>query len=368
MPEFHIYSSTVHDLVATRMMEAGESTNSDDDIQPNENKGKYSYYLKNTMIYTISAILQYACVNGTLSLLTSLAGEQKGFATLVVTYVTGYSAVITPGLIASLGCKKVIVIVNICYLLFSIGNFQTEYYTLLPAGVFGGYSIAAVWMCGATYLNTLGVSYAKTHKTTENKMISYTNGISTACFSSGMLIGSLVSSVLLLPTRDNDIVKVANATEQCSLEPENLSENQWVYSLRGTLTGMCVIALILSVFFLDNLKEEMVGKFSIIKLVTDVKENIVECGRALSLPNIGLAIPLLIASGIAIGVFPGTFSRVCVVKSLYVHVVCVCVRACVHAVLGKLLLESNTYIYLLLFTFRKLRYSYVLLQIKSNLI
>ena len=213
MPKFYAYSSTVLDLVASRMVEAGESDDADM-TELNNRKGKYSYFVKNAMVYIISAILQYASVNSILSVLTSLAGEQKGFVTLVVTYVAGYLTVITPGLITSLGCKKVIVIVNIGYLLFSIGNFYTEYYTLLPASVFGGYSIVSVWVCGTTYLNTLGMNYAKTHKTTENKMISYTNGISMACFSSGMLVGNLVSSSLLSPTRDNDAGKPVNTTEQ----------------------------------------------------------------------------------------------------------------------------------------------------------
>lgn len=321
MPKFHIYSNKVHEVVANRTM-SGESNNDDDDAIQNDGKGIYSYYLKNTIMYVISATLQYATVNGTLSLVTSLAGEQIGFVALVVTYVAGYLAILTPGLITSLGCKKVIVIVNVGYLVFSIGNFNAEYYTLLPAGVFGGYSIASSWVCGTTYLNTLGVSYAATHKTTENKMISYTNGISMACFSSGLLLGNLVSSLLLLPTKDNDVVKVANSTEECALErPENLSENQWVYFLRGTLTGMCVIALILSVFFLDNLKEESTTKFSIKNLMKSVKENTRETGKAVLQPNIGLVVPWLIACGIAIAVFPGTFSRVYVAECVGVHII-----------------------------------------------
>ena len=322
MPQFHIYSSTVHELVAKRVaIDVGGSNDVDDATLDNVRSSKY-YYLKNTIICVISAVLQYAAVNGTLSLVTSLAGERKGFAALFVTYVAGYLAIISPGLITSLGCKKVIVTVNIGYLVFSIGNFYTEYWTLLPAGVFGGYSIATVWVCVTTYLNTLGVSYAKTHRTTESKMISYTNGISMACFSSGILIGNLVSSLLLTPTRHDDVVKSVNSTEVCSLgQPENLSENRWVYFLRGTLTGMCVIALILSVFFLDNLKEEVITKFSITKLAVDVKENIVESGKAVLQPNVGLVIPWIIACGIGIAVFPGTFSRVSL---------CVCVCMCVY--------------------------------------
>ena len=294
MPKFHVYSSTIQEVIAERTMEAGERDNVDTVPRTVTGRtGKYSYYLKNTVIYIICAILQYATVNGTLTLVTSLAGEQKGFVTLVVTYVAGYLAIFSPGLITSLGCKKVIVLIIIGYLLFSIGNFYTEYYTLLPAGVFGGFSIASAWVCGSTYLNTLGVSYATTHKTTENKMISYTNGISNACFSTGMLLGNLVSSLLLLPTRDNDAVEVANSTEKCFLErPENLSENQWVYFLRGTLTGMCVTALILSVVFLDNLREEEVTKFSIKKMLMEVKENIIESGKSVLQPNIGLSLPL----------------------------------------------------------------------------
>ena len=142
-------------------------------------------------------------------------------------------------------------------------------------------------------------------------MISYTNGILNACFCMGMLLDNLMSSLLLLPTRDNDVVEVANSTEACFLErPENLSENQWVYYLRGTLTAMCVTALILSVFFLDNLREEDIVKFSIKTLVMEVKKNIVETFNTVSQPNIGLAIPWIVTFGISISIFPGTFSRV----------------------------------------------------------
>ena len=338
MPQFHVYSSTVHELVAKRVatdVDGGNSVDNprDDATLDNVGSSKY-YYLKNSLICIVSAVLQYASVNGTLSLLTSLAGERKGFATLFVTYLAGYSVAISSGLITSLGCKKVIVIVNIGYLLFSIGNFYTEYWTLLPAGVFGGYSIGTAWMSFTAYFNTLGVSYAKTHKTTENKMISLTNGVSLACFNSGMLIGNLVSSLLLTPTRDDDVVKSINSTEECSLgEPENLSENQWVYFLRATLTGMCVIALILSVFFLDNLKEEVVTKFSVMKLVMDIKENTIESGKAILQPMVGLVIPWVIVCGMAIAVFPGTFSRVSVCVCVCVCILCVyaCMHVCVRA-------------------------------------
>ena len=309
MPKFHVYSTTVVDLVASRAMEEDEF-DKDAAMSDGDRRGKYSYYLKNAMVYVVSAVLQYATVNGTLALVTSLAGEQKGLATLVVTYITALSLITSPGLITSLGCKRVIVMVNIGYLVFSIGNFHTEYYTLLPAAAFGGFSIGTAWVCGTTYLNNLGVSYATTHKTTENKMISYTNGISMACYSSGLLMGNLMSSLLLLPTRDNDVIKVANSTEKCSLRPEKLSEDQWVYILRGVLTGTCLVALILSVFFLDNLREETIRKFSIQKLVMDIKESTIEVGRTALQPNIGLVIPLVVTCGIGIAIFPGTFSRV----------------------------------------------------------
>ena len=240
MPQFHVYSTEVCEVVATRIIGNAtdfnpgcNSANPDYkerlDVDSTKNRrGKYSYYLKNCVVYVISAILQYSVANGTLNLLTSLAGEEKGFATLVVVYISSYMAVFAPGLIKSLGCKAVIVIVNAGYLIFSIGNIKVEYYTLIPAAIFGGYSVGTVWVCGATYLNILGVSYAQHHKTTANKMIGYTNGISMFCFSSGMLIGNAVSSLLLLPTRENDTTRVANSTEECSLEPENLSENKFV--------------------------------------------------------------------------------------------------------------------------------------------
>ena len=337
MPQFHVYTTTVYEVVANNIIESTEFTDSldlarsdidrrpfpDDSFKlearprkqlatgvPDCRRNKYSYYMKNFVVYIVSAILQYSVVNGTLNLLTSLAGEEKGFATLVVTYITSYMAIFAPGLIESLGCKAVIVIVNIGYLIFSIGNFKVEYYTLIPAAVFGGYSVGTVWICGATYLNILGVSYAQTHRTTANKMISYTNGISMFCFCSGILIGNLTSSLLLLPTRDNEAAMTTNATEECSLEPENLSENKFVYIFRSVMVLMSLVSLILSVFFLDTLKEEKTKRFRMLNLLTDAKDSLIETGKAWCHPNIGLATPLLIAGGIGIAFFPGTFSRV----------------------------------------------------------
>ena len=316
MPESHTYSTAIQEAVAVRLIEHSESgvsyKSSLHVSSPLAETDKTSYYFyKNLTVYVIAAILQFSAANATVNLVTSLAGEDKGFAALVVTYAAGYLSIITPGLVTSLGCKKSIIIVNIGYLLHSIGNFWTEYYALLPAGVFGGYSIAAVWVTSSTYLNALGIDYAKTHKTTGDKMISFTNGIATFCFFSGMLIGNLATSLLLLPTRDNSDVKATNASsDQCSLVPESLSENQWVYFLRSLLTVMCLIALILTVFFLDNMKEEMATKFSLVKLLMDIKGGIVQCGKILSRPNISLVIPWIVACGISVAFLPGTFARV----------------------------------------------------------
>ena len=42
---------------------------------------------------------------------------------------------------------------------------------------------------------------------------------------------------------------------------------------------MCVIALILTVFFLDNMKEEMAIKFSLVKLLMDIKKTLYSVER-----------------------------------------------------------------------------------------
>ena len=329
MPQFHVYSTAVYEVVATRIINSTyavklgppsqatdpSSSATTDWKEPldvgTERQGKYSYYMKNLIVYVVSAILQYAVVNGSLNLLTSFAGEERGFATLVVTYISSYTAVFAPGLIKSLGCKKVIVLVNIGYLIFSIGNIKVEYYTLIPAAIFGGYSIGTVWICGTTYLNILGVSYAENYRTTTaSKMISYTNGISMFCFSSGTLIGNAVSSLILLPTRE-DAVRAANATEECSLEPEELVENVFVYTLRSTIILMSIVGLIMSIFFLDALKEEKIEPFKVTSLLTNMKNGLLEYKNALThQPNIMLITPLIVACGIGMGFFPGTFSRV----------------------------------------------------------
>ena len=320
MPQFHSYSIAVDEVVAARIIDSIENTklhNAQSVIitdeltrEDGQRRGKYSYYLKNCIIYIISAILQYSVANGTLNLLTSLAGKEMGFATLVVVYVSSYMVILAPGSIKSLGCKTVIVIVNVGYLLFSIGNIKVEYYTLIPAAVFGGYSVGTVWVCGSTYLNILGVSYAQNHKTSANKMISYTNGISMFCFSSGMLLGSALASLILLPTREYDITRATNSSEECFIEPETLAESKFVYILRSTIIAMCIVSLILSVFFLDNLKEEKIERFKLTDLLTNTKNSLIDIMKVFCRIRIVLIMPLLIADGIGIGYLPGIFSRV----------------------------------------------------------
>jgi len=316
MPQFHIYSTTSSEVIAGRIITSTEKEfdvgKVDHEKFSAEVRRARNLYIKNVFVYVITAILQYSVANGSFSLMTSLAGEKKGFAALLVTYISAMlAAILTPGLVASLGCKAVIIIVNIGYLLFSIGNFTVELYSLLPAVTFGGYSVGSVWICGATYLNLLGMEYAKHHKTTENKMISHTNGISMFCFSSGFLLGNAVSSLLLLPTRNTEAAKVVNSTDECSLEPEKIAENEWVYALKSTLIGMCVLSLLLLVFF-DNVKDETVSekKSNVKNLLTDIKETVIEFGNGFMQPKVGLVIPLPIAAGISITYFPGTFSRV----------------------------------------------------------
>ena len=166
-----------------------------------------------------------------------------------------------------------------------------------------------MWVCGATYLNILGVSYAQNHKTTANKMISYTNGISMFCFSSGMLIGSALSSLLLIPTTEYDVTKATNSSEECSLEPENLAENKFVYILRGTIIAMSIVSLILSVFFLDALKEEKIERFELMALLADTKNSLIDIMKVFCRLRIALVMPLLIADGIGIAYLSGVFSR-----------------------------------------------------------
>ena len=81
---------------------------------------------------------------------------------------------------------------------------------------------------------------------------------------------------------------------------------------------MGVVGLILSIFFLDSLREEKTERFRILSLLTNVKNSLTETGKAWCHPNIGLVTPLLVAGGIGIAFFPGTFSRV----SSYVIIQC----------------------------------------------
>ena len=81
---------------------------------------------------------------------------------------------------------------------------------------------------------------------------------------------------------------------------------------------MSVVGLILSIFFLDSLKEEKTERFRILNLLTNVKNSLAETGKAWFHPNIGLVTPLLIAGGIGIAFFQGTFSRV----SCYIMIWC----------------------------------------------
>ncbi|KAK6943687.1 Ion channel regulatory protein, UNC-93 [Dillenia turbinata] len=109
---------------------------------------------------------------------------------------TFFSFVASP-VVRILGSKNALVLGTTGYWLFIAANLIPNWYTMIPAAVYLGFSASIIWVGQGTYLTSTGLGHAKDYGLNEGTVLGDFNGEFWGMFASHQFIGNLISLALL---------------------------------------------------------------------------------------------------------------------------------------------------------------------------
>uniref|UniRef100_A0A8C9EHX0 Protein unc-93 homolog A n=1 Tax=Pavo cristatus TaxID=9049 RepID=A0A8C9EHX0_PAVCR len=289
--------------------------------------------LKNVLVISFGFLLLFTAYGGLQSLQSSLNSEEGlGVASLSVLYAALIfsSMFLPPILIKKLGCKWTIAGSMCCYIAFSLGNFYASWYTLIPTSVILGLGGAPLWSAKCTYLTIAGNSYAEKAGKIGKDIINQYFGVFFLIFQSSGIWGNLISSLILSQSSNKVEISeedlaccgaydcVSNTTNTTALAEPSKS---LVYTLLGVYTGNGVLAVLLIIIFLDQIKSDQAETEKEIQKTPSFWSTFLATFQHLKDKRQCLLIPLTMYSGFEQGFLAGDYTKTYVTCALGIHYV-----------------------------------------------
>ncbi|XP_072188511.1 protein unc-93 homolog A [Excalfactoria chinensis] len=289
--------------------------------------------LKNVLVISFGFLLLFTAYGGLQSLQSSLNSEEGlGVASLSVLYAALIisSMFLPPILIKKLGCKWTIAGSMCCYVAFSLGNFYASWYTLIPTSVILGLGGAPLWSAKCTYLTIAGNSYAEKAGKIGKDIINQYFGVFFLIFQSSGIWGNLISSLILsqssskVEISEEDLACcgaydcISNTTNTTALA--ELSKSL-VYTLLGVYTASGVLAVLLIIIFLDQIKSDQAETEKEIQKTPSFWSTFLATFQHLKDKRQCLLIPLTMYSGFEQGFLAGDYTKTYVTCALGIHYV-----------------------------------------------
>ncbi|XP_063773795.1 protein unc-93 homolog A-like [Pseudophryne corroboree] len=232
-------------------------------------------HLKNLIIVSFGFLLLFTAYGGLQSLQSSLNPEKGlGVASLSVIYgcLILSSLFLAPILIKKIGCKWTIVASMCCYITYSVGNFQANWYSIIITSAILGFGGGPLWTANSTYLTTDGSRYAELTGKKKIDVLNQYFGVFFLIYQTSGIWGNLISSLVLVQNHDKVVSENASyshcgatncpassvGSSNITVSSTGVSDNLR-YTLMGIYTGCGVLAVLLIVIFLEqiDLKEEL---------------------------------------------------------------------------------------------------------------
>ncbi|KAK4824637.1 hypothetical protein QYF61_016943 [Mycteria americana] len=289
--------------------------------------------LKNVLVISFGFLLLFTAYGGLQSLQSSLHSEEGlGVASLSVLYATLIlsSMFLPPILIKKLGCKWTIAGSMCCYIAFSLGNFYASWYTLIPTSVILGLGGAPLWSAKCTYLTIAGNSYAEKAGKNGKDVINQYFGVFFLIFQSSGIWGNLISSLIFSQASNKVEISEENlaccGAYDCMTDATNTTgsaepSNTLIYTLLGIYTASGVLAVLLIVIFLDQIKSDQAETEKEILETPSFWSTFLATFQHLKDKRQCLLIPLTMYSGFEQGFLSGDYTKTYVTCALGIHYV-----------------------------------------------
>ena len=322
-------------------------------------KAEKRRFMKNLIILTLCYMMLFIAVLSMRNLQSSINNDM-GLISLCLLYASLFvSCIFTTTVVQRLRPRNTMLVCFAGFIIYVACNFYPHYFTLLPASVIAGFSMANSYTAQATYLTNIAVSYATISGKSFPLVLTRFNGLFYMGFQSAQIIGGVLSSVILMlgstSNMDTSVgmntglnsseVNINNETDEflpynttfeysevdlvssnsemkcgsdfcpfAKTEKETSSLNPaTLYTLVGILTLSAIAAIILLFFFLDPLEGEMK------KTQSSLLKQVTACFRFLLDVKVVCLLPLMFYSLLQVSFMFGEYSKVCAFSFIVPH-------------------------------------------------
>ncbi|XP_054676195.1 protein unc-93 homolog A isoform X1 [Grus americana] len=213
---------------------------------------------------------------------------------------------------------------------FSILIESHKGYTLIPTSVILGLGGAPLWSAKCTYLTIAGNSYAEKAGKNGKDIINQYFGVFFLIFQSSGIWGNLISSLIFSQASNKVEVSEENlaccGAYDCMTDTTNATgsaepSNSLIYTLLGIYTASGVLAVLLIVIFLDQIKSDQAETEKEILETPSFWSTFLATFQHLKDKRQCLLIPLTMYSGFEQGFLSGDYTKTYVTCALGIHYV-----------------------------------------------
>ncbi|KAI4300136.1 hypothetical protein L6164_033547 [Bauhinia variegata] len=156
-------------------------------------------HTRDVHILSVAFLLIFLAYGAAQNLQSTLNTEEDlGTISLGILYLSfTFFSLIASLVVRVLGSKNALVLGTTGYWLFVAANLKPNWYTMVPASLYLGFSASIIWVGEGTYLTSTARSHAKDYNSHEGAVIGDFNGEFWAVFALHQFVGNLLTFALL---------------------------------------------------------------------------------------------------------------------------------------------------------------------------
>ena len=163
-------------------------------------------YIKNLIVLSVTCFFCFGAYLSLRNLQSSInADTGLAFYSLSLLYLFFFiGCIFATTIIQYLRPKRTMIIGQVIILMYVGTNFYPTYYTLLPASVVVGFTLATFWTAHSTYLASIGINYSQLVAKNPVAVLTKFNGIFFTFFGISQVLGNVISSTVFMVQMRND--------------------------------------------------------------------------------------------------------------------------------------------------------------------
>ena len=263
----------------------------------------------------VSFMMSLSAVVSLFSLQSSL-NDTAGLGLTNLSIFMGFffiSGIFASSIIRILGTKYTLIFSYTLLGVYTVANFYPQWYTLVPAAVFGGMGFGPVFAAGNVHVTTVAIRYAHPLGEKTEHLVSLFTGIQAMFFKVSYIPGSLATAAILFSERlsNGSEIIMSPLGDVCDNDEASKLNPTYVYILISVNVVFDIIAIIVCLLLLDNLQEGGFKKESRGKVWKQfIKKPIAATFKMFKSWKMYMIIPMMVLDGYLASFALGTYYRV----------------------------------------------------------